>query len=829
MKICEELRLEWDEIADKPASQAVQEKKQQDSALDIDALVRRVQLLQVSPNQIEQVKKALESISSVIREKQATGKRDLSLEDKMKLLTNDMELSIELIKQFFVGEPIKRDVFIDICFKLKLEWQKILDIDFLKVLALMVPQVRSLRYKKVQDQCGTLRLLDVARPIELDDLYVDVNILDKPISYARLELSDLPPVYNPKTDEVDRWGLGKIREPRVPGLQAVAKCSKLMVLGKPGAGKSTFLQHIAIQCNRGEFLADQVPIFIRLKSFAEDARKTGDFSLLHYISQEFQSCGVAEQSVIEKVLKYGKALILLDGFDEVPEEDSNEIFREICSLYQNFSKNQVIITCRIATHQYMFQGFTDVEVADFNSGQIEKFAKNWFVTVDKNSEEEGKEKAIQFIEKLNRRENEQIHEIAVTPILLILTCLVFQAKAQFPSKGSKLYEQGLDILLRKWDESRGIKRDEVYRYLFLEQKIELLSQVAAITFEKSRYFFEKGEVEQCISDYLRTLPNAQTDRATLQRDSRAILKSIEAQHGLLVERARGIYSFSHLTFQEYFTALAVINSFNPQNSEKLFSHFIRKSWREVFLLAVDMMRPADELMLLMKKRIDELVASDKELQQFLVWVNSKALSVENCYKLVTVRAFYFDISLVFSPNRTIQRDRELYLDLNRKFADNNDPNELTFDRNLARILSVALNHPPDYSFTLAILDDIAVCIDIANKLKKLNCMRESLQRLSDQLPNKRNHYKKMYKWWKDHGRTWTENLKTLIIKPRNIGKDWHFNEHQTRLLQQYYNTTQFFVDCLNNHCEVSPQVRQAIEDTLLLPISEIEKRQQQIL
>jgi predicted NACHT family NTPase len=33
-----------------------------------------------------------------------------------------------------------------------------------------------------------------------------------------------------------------------------------------------------------------------------------------------------------------------------------------------------------------------------------------------------------------------------------------------------------------------------------------------------------------------------------------ILKSIEAQHGLLVERSRGIYSFSHLTFHEYFTA-----------------------------------------------------------------------------------------------------------------------------------------------------------------------------------------------------------------------------------------------------------------------------------
>jgi predicted NACHT family NTPase len=61
-------------------------------------------------------------------------------------------------------------------------------------------------------------------------------------------------------------------------------------------------------------------------------------------------------------------------------------------------------------------------------------------------------------------------------------------------------------------------------------------------------------VEQHIIDYIRNLPGAQEDEEALQLDSEAVLKSIEAQHGLLVERARGIYSFSHLTFQEYFTA-----------------------------------------------------------------------------------------------------------------------------------------------------------------------------------------------------------------------------------------------------------------------------------
>ncbi len=53
------------------------------------------------------------------------------------------------------------------------------------------------------------------------------------------------------------------------------------------------------------------------------------------------------------------------------------------------------------------------------------------------------------------------------------------------------------------------------------------------------------------------------------------------------------------------------------------------------------------------------------------------------------------------------------------------------------------------------------------------------------------------------------------------------NKHQ-ELLQQYYDANQLLVNCLNSACEVSDEVREEIEETLLLPIVEIEKRQQQM-
>jgi predicted NACHT family NTPase len=93
---------------------------------------------------------------------------------------------------------------------------------------------------------------------------------------------------------------------------------------------------------------------------------------------------------------------------------------------------------------------------------------------------------------------------------------------------------------------------QVYKKLSVQRKQDLLSQIALTTFERKDYFFKQRDVERYIADYIRNLPDAQTDPEGLQFDSEVVLKSIEAQHGLLVERARGIYSFSHLTFQEYF-------------------------------------------------------------------------------------------------------------------------------------------------------------------------------------------------------------------------------------------------------------------------------------
>jgi predicted NACHT family NTPase len=500
----------------------------------------------------------------------------------------------DTVTKFLNGKPVHKDNFDAISEKLgfapdDIAYREEPDIDTL------VQKVRKHCHAKIQHQCGKMQLLDISQPIDINNLYVDVNILEEITSYQPHELSELVQGFNPTDDNFNRLGLGKVRQQRVPGLDAVTEHKKLMVLGKPGSGKTTFLKHIAIECNKGKFESKLIPIFIPLKIFAEEARSADDFRILQYIHKEFTSCGITDQSRTEEVLRQGRGLILLDGLDEVPEEYSDEVVKQISSFAGNYFNNRFIITCRIGAikYKFLYDGFTEVEVADFNEKQIEYFANNWFVAFSKKNQEKGLVLASQFMEKLKLPENKQIRELAVTPILLNLTCLVFQCIGKFPSKRSKLYEQGLDILLKKLAEAKGIKHGEVYRDLDVEHKKALLSQVAAITFERGDYFFEQDKIQGYIADYLRTLPNAITDPVKLKGDSEAVLKSIEAQHGLLVERAKGIYSFSHLTFQEYFTARYFVESSDSQALENLSSHITEKRWREVFLLTTEMLSNAE--------------------------------------------------------------------------------------------------------------------------------------------------------------------------------------------------------------------------------------------
>ena len=191
--------------------------------------------------------------------------------------------------------------------------------------------------------------------------------------------------------------------------------------------------------------------------------------------------------------------MLFDGLDEVNQESGqrDKQTRAMNNFVEKYDRAQCLITCRLAASDYSFQPFTYVEIADFTEAQIQTFVGNWFRNNEGEKDEETRDK---FLAEFAREDNKGLRDLARTPLLLTLLCLAFNETLTFPQRRVEIYEEALDALLKKWDSSRRIKRDEVYRKLSLGHKENMLARIAAETFERNEYFIPQPELERLITE-----------------------------------------------------------------------------------------------------------------------------------------------------------------------------------------------------------------------------------------------------------------------------------------------------------------------------------------
>ena len=406
----------------------------------------------------------------------------------------------------------------------------------------------------------------------------------------------------------DRGRFG-IEVKTVDGEIIVNKLDKFIVLGKPGAGKTTYLKFLTLSMldSDSQIERRRLPIFVTLREWADEK-----IPLIDFITGQFDICGFSEaQLFVEKMLGEGKCLVLFDGLDEVSQEvNQDDIIRQIRNFTDKYAANQFIISCRVAAYNHWFERFTDVEMADFNEVQMEAFIRNWFHDESKVAEEcWGRLK-----------NNSPLRELASVPLLLTLLCLEYSESNDFPPNRAELYERAIETLLTKWDSSRRIRRAEVYKQLGIKRKESMFAHIAFGTFSENEYFIREQMLAKMIEKYIQHLPGF--NPADLEPNSRDILKAIEAHHGIFIERAKGIYSFAHLTFQEYFTAKYIVDNQwkRAETSDRLDekkeiillenvleNHLYDPKWKEVFLLVAGMLDNADELLLMMRKKANRVL------------------------------------------------------------------------------------------------------------------------------------------------------------------------------------------------------------------------------
>jgi len=729
--------------------------------------------------------------------------------NKSKLATHLKKKSRTTITAFFSQESLSEPEFRKICFALRLNWQEVSAVETIAPTQNeedWIEEVRSRCCEKILYQHGKIQLLNQTE-IGVDQLYVDVWLLNRPLCAFQpgLKMMESFDLRN------DRLGLGE-QIKRNEGMAVAHDKARLLILGKPGAGKTTFLKHLAVDCSNGKFQPNLIPVLIELRKI-----QSMEWKLLDALSEELSTDNQQTQTLLEE----GRLLILMDGLDEVPTNSfRRNVQEQLRSLAQEpkHSGNRFILTCRTQIIEVIPQGFAPVEVAEFKDEQVETFVRNWFRASGQT--EAGVEQQWQAFSDTTKH-NSALKELTVTPVLLSLMCWVFQDSGELPSQTASLYRRGIRLLLEKWNDRKEIPEweigKEVYRKLDPEQKEALLTEIAARKFENPGNFvlFEQADLARQIANFL-NLANA--------REGEAVLKAIEAQHGLLVERADELWSFSHLTFQEYFT----IQWLTQLSPEQLAEKIANSQWQEVVKQLVKS-QPADRLLRLIKRAIDYSVSKDAKSQEFLTWVQEKAKAVNTPYKSAATRAFYFNFACNLDLARALAHDLARALDFALHF---NLDFALDFALARGRDLDLALVRDSTIDFALARSLDRDFNSDLDRNIPRdLACtpnpiLINKLQRLRALLPEGFSRQNEnLQHWWGTNGQTWIKELCQVMIEHRNIGHDWQFTTAQKQTLQQYYDANKFLVELLKQGGAVSEVVRQEIEDNLLLPISTLRERQ----
>jgi len=250
--------------------------------------------------------------------------------------------------------------------------------------------------------------------------------------------------------------------------------------------------------------------------------------------------------------------------------------------------------------------------------------------------------------------------------------------------------------------------------------------------------------------------------------------------------------------------------------------------------------------------------SRTRVRTILILGFKKSKFVNHSHNSSSIRAFYFSLELpdlfsTYNPQdfnlelatylstnlrnlTSIKLDNSLLSQLTPsldiyKLSNENLKLEVDFylSKSFSRILQFQFSGKEEVNMPQTIYIDLIVCLKrtlflinkLAEKRTQLDLASE-IKRLRVQLPRVHS-WDVIQKWGEENGEAFYAALCAIAVKYLNIGHDWQFTEAQKEKLQQYYDANKLLVDCLNSDCYVTKATRQYIEDTLLLPMSEIEK------
>jgi len=445
-------------------------------------------------------------------------------------------------------------------------------------------------------------------PLGLAQVYVDLD------TKTQVELSEA------EKKQGRRRGMPGERETKpLPALAAAVANRQLVLLGDPGGGKTTFVRHLAhclaahaLQPDAGWLAhlpgwpqADSgvIPIVVILRDFARSLPaklppKAEPGHLWGFIQSRLKAQNLTfTEKVLLGALQEKRALLLLDGLDEVPTKAQRAFVRDaVTAFVKRHPGNRVLVTCRVLSYQDAAlrlpkSDFPSFELAPFDAEKIDRFIAAWYAELARLGTVPG-----QDVEALTRKFQNAVRRpdlwrLAPNPLLLTVMALVHTHKGRLPDARALLYEETVDILLWRWEQIKagGAEDAPQLRQLLLQAErsdMDFKKVLWRLAYEAHSQTDDDGDGDK-LAD-IGELKLTKALAALTDEDwtwARQVVTAMKLRAGLLLERAPELFTFPHRTFQEYLAGahLSIQPDFARQGCRLAEQGAL---WREVVLLAV---------------------------------------------------------------------------------------------------------------------------------------------------------------------------------------------------------------------------------------------------
>ena len=376
-----------------------------------------------------------------------------------------------------------------------------------------------------------------------DDIYAYIgNFVEK---YSKIktflfseERRDFYDVYFPLSLE------GRNKEMQVPDNpdELFAEHNFITLLGHAGCGKTMILRHLFLSaCNK----SSKIPLVIELRKL-----KGFDGSFKDFVADKVFSLKLSQnEKIFNSMLKTGKFMFLLDGYDEIAIEQKDALTHSLENFFDCYPQNFYLLTSRPGANAETLERFENYHVCRLSETQVFEF-------IDKqlgNGNEEDKELAIKIKDLLDQSKRTPFMRYMSSPLLLSMFILTYNEHPELPKHVSSFYYNVFDTLHSKHDaksKAGGYQHDKKSK-LSQDEIRRLLDAFCFISYMQSTYEFS--------SEYLHDILPKLIERLKVDCTVDDIIYDLSVAISILVQDGTS-YVFPHRSFQEYFAASYISHS-----------------------------------------------------------------------------------------------------------------------------------------------------------------------------------------------------------------------------------------------------------------------------